>query len=606
VAHLHRVFRDGRAQVLKIDVPRKDRSRIHEELYPPIPTRSQDACADEWLGGGESIPPALAPAFAQVAGATNSCHRSGGSQPVGTTPVVEEPAAPPAIEHVVSSEVLQAEAESEARTARFRISTTSKYKHVYGEEWPPSELQTGLRPDLSAVDSAGFLACSALHWAVPWSGGGGPVYVGRHGRGCGTKIEPAAACLNGQKGPVRGVDFSPFDPSLLATGSEDSTVLLWKVPSSGITGDESPTACIRGNTHGVKQVSWHPQVKDVLMVATGSGASNASVRVFNAPTGQQLSYHEHPAPINHVCFSSCGSFVASTCKDSKVRIFSARDGSPIAESDGSTGGPRQLCAWYSRSGIDLLISTGFGMASLRQMYVWDPRNLGTPVSTTSMDYANGVLLPLVSEAVGIIYLAAKGDRNIKCYEMIGPTPSAANEFRAAGGPLTGVALIPPGPSTLDVMNCEVSRLLRLGADGFLQPVSFILPRAAELKSFFQDDVYGPVRKCPASVASPESQVEAWVAGEPVLAEMHSLMPEGVMPLSEKPETPRTVSKTARWRQQMEQDKEEEKLKDNEFARLTALANQNAAYNPNLSMGRAAGVDEAVIDQGEVSDSEWDD
>ena len=62
---------------------------------------------------------------------------------------------------------------------------------------------------------------------------------------------------------------------------------------------------------------------------------------------------------------------------------------------------------------------------------------------------------------------------------------------------------------------------------------------------------------------------------------------------------------------MELEKKEEEQVDAEFQRLTALANQNATYNPNLSMGRGGGVvgarvDEQCLDSQDVSDSEWDD
>ncbi len=45
---------------------------------------------------------------------------------------------------------------------------------------------------------------------------------------------PSPPLLRGHKGPVRSISFSPCNPLFLASGSEDSTVMLWSLPEEGL------------------------------------------------------------------------------------------------------------------------------------------------------------------------------------------------------------------------------------------------------------------------------------------------------------------------------------------------------------------------------------
>jgi len=71
------------------------------------------------------------------------------------------------------------------------------------------------------------IACSELFWATAYAGGGGPVYVSRHesvGR-----IEQDCTLVNGHSSAVSDIAFSPFQPNLMATASQDCSVKLWQV-----------------------------------------------------------------------------------------------------------------------------------------------------------------------------------------------------------------------------------------------------------------------------------------------------------------------------------------------------------------------------------------
>jgi WD40 repeat protein len=60
-------------------------------------------------------------------------------------------------------------------------------------------------------------------------GGGGPLVVGRHDRP-GRFEDGTSPIVKGHHGSILDMEWSPFDESLLATGSEDSTIKLWSIP----------------------------------------------------------------------------------------------------------------------------------------------------------------------------------------------------------------------------------------------------------------------------------------------------------------------------------------------------------------------------------------
>ena len=148
----------------------------------------------------------------------------------------------------------------------------------------------------------------------------------------------------------------------------------------------------------------------------------------------------------------------------------------------------------------------------------------------------------------------------------------------------------------DQQNIEVAKFLCL-TQTEVQPVSFYLPRAAHLRSFFQDDVYGDALSGTTTLASDE-----WFEGKTAEPTMVSLKPEGMTPVSEKPkEETRSVPKVIDFREKLEKEKAEKEQQDATFARLHSLAVQHATYHPNLSMGGGAASHEDSS-----SDSGWDD
>ncbi|CAN0518721.1 unnamed protein product [Ectocarpus sp. 12 AP-2014] len=320
VTRLLKLCDDG-VQPVSIVIPRRDKKRFHEELFPPAPGGRPSLTAPDWLAGMnvppylEVLPPpqpaprvewnragsssstapaaatprtsppsaptpptqgkqateaqpspanasaepaavlsqpaseGLAAPTASGAGAgavpeatTTTTERSpnGEGQPaVASSPRAGEPAAPGdrptaageegSVPDAAAAPVLESAASSGPnwRGGAPKI----KLRHVYGVETKGAKPVFNLSPLLTSLDGP-ILAASSSFWAVPWVGGGGPVYVSP--LSASGKVEPDCGLVNGHKAAVHSIAFSPFQPNLMATGSEDSTVKLWSLPEGGL------------------------------------------------------------------------------------------------------------------------------------------------------------------------------------------------------------------------------------------------------------------------------------------------------------------------------------------------------------------------------------
>jgi WD40 repeat protein len=108
----------------------------------------------------------------------------------------------------------------------------SKFRHMYGTESVGAErTYTNLEPCLSSSSDSPLIECNDAYWAIPYKGGGGPVYVSRHNNY--GKVLPSCNLINGHKSSVLDIGFSHFHSDIMATASGDTKVKIWKLPSPG-------------------------------------------------------------------------------------------------------------------------------------------------------------------------------------------------------------------------------------------------------------------------------------------------------------------------------------------------------------------------------------
>ena len=137
------------------------------------------------------------------------------------------------------------------------------------------------------------------------------------------------------------------------------------------------------------------------------------------------------------------------------------------------------------------------------------------LKTDSIDTSSGVLMPFFLEGNDILFLAGKGDGNIRYYEYDSDNLHYLNEYKSSD-PQRGMTFLPR--RALDVSQHEIGRAFKL-AGGAVEPLSFIVPRKAEN---FQSDIFPPATSSEPSLAGHE-----WLSGTNVRPNLVDLQTKAV-------------------------------------------------------------------------------
>ncbi|EDV21240.1 uncharacterized protein TRIADDRAFT_60260 [Trichoplax adhaerens] len=368
----------------------------------------------------------------------------------------------------------------------------SKFRHVYGQPYRRDLCYDSIHVAKNAFDSS-YCAVNGKFIAVILSSGGGGSFLvlqkektGRVGIKCPRVV--------GHRGPVLDIAWNPFNENIIASCSEDHSIRIWFIPDDGIPlkikkqDDEEERVeeldesviILNGHSRRVNMVVWHPTANNVL----ASSSYDLSVVIWNVAQGSILNRIDcHKLPIFCIAFNNDGSLLASTSKDKKLRVIDPKTSEVKNEGICHFGlkGARVIFAGK----FNKIITTGFSKHSERQFAVWDPDNLKDPIKLEGIDSGTGILFPFYDQDRNILYLAGKGDGNIRFYELFDQKPYCyfLNQFKSPS-PHQGLTCLPN--RYLDVPKCEIFRFYKLHSQGYLEPVSMIAPRKYDS---IQTDLY---------------------------------------------------------------------------------------------------------------------
>ncbi|GBG27124.1 Coronin-like protein [Hondaea fermentalgiana] len=358
-----------------------------------------------------------------------------------------------------------------------RIVRASKVRHVYCEPAKQEFQYHGLRIS-SATGDHNYIKANTTFLAYAVTTGGGALTVVPLAD-CG-KLDPCLPVLDGHKGAVLDFDFNPFDEHMLASGGDDCTVKVWALPRGGLTENiMDPVVNMAEHQKKVTVVRYHPTAENVL--ATGS--ADSTVKIWDVQRAESVATcADSEQLIQDVVWSYDGSLLATSAKDKFLRIVDPRNGEIVQKVLAHDGAKTSKLTFLGAGGN--LCSVGFTRSSKRQFKVWDPRNLEKPLATCDIDQGAGVIMPFFDEGTNLLYLAGKGDGNIRYFEITGEAPFQfhVGDYRASS-PAKGIAIVPK--RSCDVTRCEVTRFLKLTKNS-VEPLSFICPRKSDV---FQPDLF---------------------------------------------------------------------------------------------------------------------
>jgi len=317
----------------------------------------------------------------------------------------------------------------------------------------------------------------------------------------------------GHKAEVLDLDFNPFNDFLIASASEDCYVKIWQIPEGGLKSNmNDPVQTLGGHRRKVGTCDFNPVASNIL--ATSS--IDFEVRVWDIEKGDaKCIVSGHTDIINSLNWNYNGSLIATACKDKKVRVLDPRDNKVVAEKEAHAGTKGSRVIWTGKSGN--LLTVGFSKNSDRQYSLWDSRKFEAPLATENIDTSAGILMPFYDDDLGILYLAGKGDGNIRYYEITNDDKFVywLSEFKS-NVPQRGIASLPK--RALNVSECEIARLYKVSGDGkIVDPISMQVPRKGT--DIFQDDIFPDAFAGEAALAADE-----WASGKNADPKLRSLAP----------------------------------------------------------------------------------
>ncbi|XP_053327442.1 coronin-1A [Spea bombifrons] len=379
-----------------------------------------------------------------------------------------------------------------------KVVRSSKFRHVFGQPVKADQCYDDIRVSQNTWDS-NFCAVNPKFLAIVVEASGGGAFMvlplSKTGR-----LDKSQPLVCGHTAPVLDVDWCPHNDNVIASGSEDCSVMVWEIPDGGLTRSlTEPIVTLEGHTKRVGIITWHPTAQNILLSA---GCDNL-ILIWDVGTGQSvISLDElHADLIYSVAWNRDGRFICTSCKDKKIRVVEPRAGRVVAEKDKPHEGSRPVRAIFITD--DKILTTGFSRMSERQVALWDLKSLDEPLTLQELDTSSGVLIPFFDPDTNIVYLGGKGDSSIKYFEVTDEAPYVhyLSQYSSKESQ-RGMGYMPK--RGLEVNKCEIARFYKLH-ERKCEPIIMTVPRKSDL---FQEDLY------PDTVGpDPALTAEEWLEGK---------------------------------------------------------------------------------------------
>ncbi|XP_052786744.1 coronin-1A-like isoform X2 [Mya arenaria] len=390
----------------------------------------------------------------------------------------------------------------------FRI-RSSKFRHVYGVSPRKDKCFENIRLTRNAHDS-NFCAVNPKFLAVVTESSGGGSFVvlpvNRTGR-----VDINAPKVCGHAGNVLDIKWSPFRDNIIASGSEDNTVKVWQIPETGLLANLTEWQVdLHGHGRRVAYIDWHPTAENIIL----SAGLDFKCIIWNVEQAEPVNVVNcHTDLVQSISWNRDGSLFCTTCKDKVFRVIDPRVGDCVSQKKCIFEGIRPSKSVFVGD-TGQVCCTGFTRHGEREIGIWDIRNLSKELNRRKVDSSNGILMTYYDHDTKMVYVAGKGDGNIRYFEITNKDPFLhdLNNY-VSSEPQRGLGVMPK--RGCDINRCEIMRFYKLhAAKNFVEPISMIVPRKSNI---FQEDIYPPTVS-----AIPSLNADEWISGQnrdPILISM---------------------------------------------------------------------------------------
>ncbi|CAI9735756.1 coronin-2B isoform X11 [Octopus vulgaris] len=388
----------------------------------------------------------------------------------------------------------------------FRV-RSSKYRHIFGSPYRKELCYENVHITRNAHDS-NFCAVNPKFLAVVIEASGGGAFLVLPLEKTG-RVDINAPKVTGHAGTVLDIKWNPFDDNVIASAADDNTVKVWRIPNTMHSNLTEWAVDLHGHQRKVTNIEWHPTASNIIL---STGMDHKCI-LWNVEQAEPLNIINcHNDTVFSITWNREGSLFATTCKDRKIRVHDPRTAQVAIDGTGHQGVKASKSVFLGDT--NRIFTTGFSRSSERQYAIWDVRNMTKSLKTEVVDFSSGILFPFYDHDSKVIFLAGKGDGNIRYYEIVSAAPYChyLNQFQSSS-PQRSLGIMPK--RGCDAKRCEIVRFYKLHtAKDLVEPVSMIVPRKSDQ---FQDDIFPPTASCVPSLTADE-----WISGqnrEPILVSL---------------------------------------------------------------------------------------
>ncbi|OII77062.1 hypothetical protein cand_021890 [Cryptosporidium andersoni] len=382
------------------------------------------------------------------------------------------------------------------------------------------------------------LACSTNFLAFANDGGGG----------CGTVLsiesagirKPPIMIISGHNAGITNMSFSPFYNNILATSSDDKTIKIWSLPTSGeyydilnqdfmesqninrneyILNITSPTSTLSGHEKRVYFCEFNHCADNIL--ATASLDNKVVIWDMNKES-EVFSMSNINCPCYDLKWNYLGTLLMTMNKDKKTRILDPRSESVVSSFNTHDGTRIGKCVWLegpgSSSNKNKILTTGFNRTGMRSIKLWDIRSLSNCLTNIELDIISSTLYPYYQNEFRLLTIFGKGDGNIRLYEFNNENDNLnlVEEFSTTQAQ-RGCCFLPTRALSID--KSEVLRIYKSIGMETIDVISFSMNRKTHIynKELFPDCFAG----------KPSLSAEEWINGSSKSPILISLNPNSL-------------------------------------------------------------------------------
>lgn len=362
---------------------------------------------------------------------------------------------------------------------------SSKFRYIEATPFKNRDWFYDVRVGSASVE-ASLIKSNSKYFAVPWVTPGSVAVVSLENQKGALDPESLPLIVQDEQMPVLEFAFNPFDDNMLVTSGQDGRAFLWKWPENSSSHLTTPAAELCGHEKRLLFCDFHPKVEGIVVTAD-AGKITKIWDVSQGGAQEKVTLpNDYKGLVTSVTWSPDGALMATSSKDKFLRIFDPRANQVVAKVADHQGAKSGRALWCGGR-VNRILTTGFSKSPInREMRLWDPRAMDKFVVEKKIDQSSSLSLPVFDEDTSVLYLNGKGEGLINYFEL------EEGEFNFLGkyqsiDPASAVSAQPK--TSLDVMKCEIFRMLKLTSKGQVIPIRFSLSRSDS--NFFQDDIYPP-------------------------------------------------------------------------------------------------------------------